>query len=358
VGAASTRRSLTAGAARALLLGAAGCGGLAVNLPFEAPAPEAAGRKYELRFRRKPGSYDRYQAKYRIRVREEDRGIDRVAGAPRLSSRRDVDEDITAGLIVHTTGKTEGKQVFDRVVIIKREVERNRLEMAPNGKVFRDEEARPPRQPDVTPNYESEPGTDLVYMPMDDLGGIARREETPYHYAWEDSLCYLLPAFPREPVGAGDRWTYDVPVVVGNEPGDRRFTLRVEFHLADFRRVELLSGRPLCAVIEYVYYGMTTGDGRAEGAASTGPVLWRRDGVEGDGKAYFDVESGRVVWRRETYSILIEAEYERPVGAGRGGEEEVALGRIRHTSRSTVEFASRLLAARERASERPSRTDR
>ncbi len=61
-------------AALAALLSAAGCTGSRVKLPFDAPAADAVAQAYSLRYKRTPGSADRYQAKYDIRVRQKETG--------------------------------------------------------------------------------------------------------------------------------------------------------------------------------------------------------------------------------------------------------------------------------------------
>lgn len=329
------RRLMCACAAAAVL---AGCEGVNIALPFDRPAPEAFSKTWELRYRRTAGAVDRYQARYDVKVR----------------GNTEIDEKNLTELTVYTTGKTSGKEVFDRVVFRRREIERERLEISPNGRVFHETSPRPPRQPVITPNFEPEPGTDLHYIPMDELGRIAHKKGTPFHFAWYDSLCYFFPMFRPENVRAGDRWKRDVQVITGWEYLKNEFPLHVEFRLADVRHltVPIAGSTPVCAVIEYTYYGIfDTSYSEYSGRLAAGsPVKRWRDVVEGEGLAYFDLKAGKVIWKRESYTIAVERHYER---AAKPPEKGTELETYR--SVNTVKFSCRLLGPGERAGERPSR---
>jgi hypothetical protein len=332
----------------AAVLGAGGCGGVGAVLPYDEPYLEAARKPYELRYRRDVGLADRYQAIYQVRVRND----------------VEVDEDITAELMVYTTGKTTGPEAFDRVILRRREEERKWLEVAPNGRVTQQETVRD-IQPTVTPNFEAEPGTKLVFIPYDALGRIAKRKETPYHFAWYDSLCYVFPVFPKEPVAPGDKWTYETPLIVGRGEHTRiPFALRAEFLFKDLRKLRLAGGRegPVCAVVEYTYHGiLDTAHAQDAGKipANAKGVLRIRDVVEGEGLAYLDIEKGKVRWRRESYRILCRRETERPPKREKEKPSgEPKLERVEYSSDNSVTFTCRLLETGERASERPARSDR
>jgi len=353
-------RGYRSAAALALVaLAQAGCEGISIGLPFDDAEPRAVEQAYELRYRRTVGEALRYQATYGIRYRAEP---SRAAAAAPAGTGMEVDEDITADLLVYTTGKTEGAQSFDRVVLRRHELKRSMLEVAPNGKVTNREDVRD-MQPTVTPNTEYEPalkGTGMRYIPMDELGCIARRKETPYHYAAYDSLCYVFPVFPRQAVRVGDTWRHSFPVIVGWEYTKNEFVLHSQFTLEDVRRLKAPAGGEgaLCAVVRYKYYGLLDtahaedADKMPEGVTG---LLWRRDVVEGEGLAYFDIKEGRVAWRREKYTVSVEREFERPRRSDEKARKETGPVRETFRSRNTVEFTCRLLGPGERASERPAR---
>ena len=333
-----------------LMLG--GCGGLSVSLPFVGPAPaQEAFRPRTLRFRREVGPPDRYQAKYSIRVRND----------------LLVDETVTAGLFYYCTGKEEGPPAHDRVVIWKQEEERDSLEVMPKAardrRVKRRSNTRP-WQPVVTPNTGAEPGKrGLRYLRVNDLGQILRATKTPFHFVWYDSLCYFWPVLPKHEVKPGDRWAWDVPVIVGREFTNNLMSLHARFH---FVGMGTLAGRggANVAVIEYTYYGvLDTGDpiDAAKMPPNTPGLLWRRHGIEGKGLAYLDVDCGKVVWKSEEYTVTIENktvsvtrdEQKKPRRVGPGPDEADAEY---HKVVNTVAFVARLLGPGEVALDRPSRT--
>jgi hypothetical protein len=360
-------------AAAATLL-TAGCTGSRVKLPFDARAGDAMATAYKLRFKRQAGTTDRYQAKLDVRVRQKETGREkRLAGYQSLvRDKFESDEKTTAEITVSFTGKTKDEK-FDRVVIVRRNVTRDVLEVAPDGTVKHNKRTGIPFQPRITPNFDADPATrDLYYIPMNELGVIACRKETPFHYAWRDSLCYLFPILPMEEVRVGDHWQLDVPVSADLQDVNSVTRLKTSFKFSDLRSVPTggeNDERILRAVIDYTYYAIL--DTRhAEDAGKLPPnapdVVWRRFTFEGDGTAYFDIDAGKVVWKREEYRIIVEREYDRPVkqterdaGGGRGGEDKPReLERMSYAAENSVKFSSRLLAPGERADERPSRRGR
>ncbi len=342
-----------------------GCGGLIATLPFTTPDTSSAQKTHTLRYRREVGGIDRYQAKYRVRGRNDLR----------------VDEDVTAQLLYYYTGKTAGPESFDRVVIRRMEVKRSHVETAPNGKVVRKDRPRN-FQPEVTPNSEAEPGTRYRYIPFDELGRIGRLTNWPYHYVWYDSLCYFFPVFPTGAVSVGDEWSYQTPVIVDTKFSNNVLKLHARFRLSDVRRLGLAGGGegPLCAVIEYTYYGLLNTDHERDASKLPGEptgLLWFRNVFEGAGLVYFDIERGKVAWKRERYRVIIERKVSLPDrGAAGGGSSEAGkkgkdsffapeFARSERKSRSgvdhycsvnSVEFAARLLSPAESASDRPSRS--
>ena len=313
-----------------------------------APA-EAAGKAYKLRYRREKGSADRYQATYKMRIRND----------------YQADEDVSAELVYYCTGKTTGRESFDRVVIRREEKKRKFLEISAKGKVRRKDQPRGAWQPEITPNFDAEPGTRGVrFIPFDELGRIARRPETPFHFVVYDSLCYLFPVFAVGEARLGDRWSCKTPVIVGQEFSNNRFQLHANFHFADLRRIEYPGGNPLCAVIEYTYHGLldtdNPGDAKKLPKGATG-FLWRRYAVEGEGMAYFDVEGGKVLWKRESYTVTMEAK----TIAATSEEDRAKKGKkskkgdepkIKHTQTvNKMQFSARILSPGERATDRPSR---
>jgi hypothetical protein len=335
-----------------LILGS--CGGLSVNLPFVGAAPaEEASRARELRFRREVGPPDRYQAQYSVRIRND----------------LQVDETVTAELSYYCSGKEKGPPAHDRVIIWKQEAKRDLLEVRPKAsrerRVTRRDTTRN-WQPFVTPNTEAEPGRGgLRYIRFNELGQMLRATTTPYHFVWYDSLCYFWPVLPEHQVRPGDRWMWDVPVIVGREFTNNLMSLHARFHFVELQKSTGRSGAdgPPVAVIEYTYFGLLD-TGVPIDATKVPPntpgLLWRRHAVEGEGRAYFDVEHGKVIWKSEKYTVTVERktvsvtrkeeDKERREGAG-PGEEDVEY----HRTVNTVEFVARLLAPGEAASERPSR---
>ncbi len=338
-------------------------------------AGDAVEKSYALRYRRPSGKVDRYQAKYRVRIRQKDFGERRRPGSGGKGTQKlsrdkfESDEDATAELSVYYTGKTANGR-FDRVVIRRRNTKREVLEVAPNGTVKHNKRPGPPYQPLVTPNFEAEPtARGQYYIAMDDLGRIARREETPYHYVWYDSLCYMFPIFPKDEIKLGQRWQYEMPVIVGRQYSANEMNLKVAFTFTDLRSVRSGKRDVFYAVIKYDYYGSL--DTRHPGYGKRLPpkapnVHWRRFAVEGEGKAYFDVEAGKVAWKRESYRIHVERGYDRQVTrsenklrlrARREKRPPPEIERMHYSATNTIEFSSRLLAPGERADERPSRRD-
>ena len=358
-------------AAGALLT--AGCGAR-VKLPFDARAADAMAKAYTLRYKRPAGTMDRYQAKLDLRLCQRETGRKRrTAGYQSLlRDKFESDEKTTAEITVSFTGKTKDED-FDRVVIVRRNVTRDVLEVAPNGTVKHNKRAGTPFQPRITPNFDADPATrDLYYIPVNELGVIACRKETPFHYAWRDSLCYMFPIFPREEIRVGDRWQIEVPVTAQIQDASSATKLKITFTFSDLRSIRTGGEddeRILRAVIDYSYYAIL--DTRhAEDAHKLPPnapnVVWRRFAFEGEGTAYFDIDAGKVVWKREEYRILVEREYDRPVkqpekdtGRDRGKEDKPReLERMSYAAENSVKFSSRLLAPGERPEERPSRRGR
>jgi hypothetical protein len=331
-----------------------GCGGLAVNRPFIDPAPiEDTLKPRELRFRRKVGPPDRYQAKYDIRVRND----------------LQVDETVTAELVYYCSGKQKGPPPFDRVVIWKQEAERSLLEVRPKAnrerRVTRKDSTRN-WQPFVTPNTEAEPGrTGLRYIPFDELGRILRRKETPFHFAFYDSLCYLWPILPEKPARPGDRWTCDVPIIVGREFTNNLMSLHANFHFLKLGRIEDRGGAKGSdiAIIDYTYYALLD-TGTPLDATKLPPntpgLLWRRQAVEGQGRAYLDITSGTVIWKSENYTVTVEQKTRsitrKEEDRTRREDATPAERDVEHQQTvNTVKFVARLLAPGETATKRPSR---
>jgi len=338
-----------------LLVALGGCGGLTVSLPFVMPVPaEEAFRPRTLRFRREVGPPDRYQAQFKRRIRND----------------LQADETINAELYYYCTGKEEGPPPHDRVVIWKRETERDLLEVMPKAprerRVLRKQQVRS-MQPLITPNTDAEPGKrGHRFIRVNELGQILRMKATPYHFVALDSLSYFWPVLPAHEVKPGDRWTTDVPVIVGMEFTNNLLSLHARFH---FVEVGMLPGRgesngTLVAVIEYSYYGLLDTGAPIDAAKmppNTPGLLWRRHAVEGVGRAYLDIGRGRLIWKKENYVVTVELKTvsvtrkdegdARRAGSG-PGEGDVEY----HRTVNTVEFAARLLAPGEVASERPSRT--
>jgi hypothetical protein len=336
-----------------LILG--GCGTLTLSLPFVGPVPaEEAFQPRELRFRREVGSPDRYQAKYSIRVRND----------------LQIDETVTAELSYYCSGKEEGPPPRDRVIIWKQETERDLLEVRP--KAPRDRQAvRKDHtrnwQPVLTPNTGAEPGRrGYRYIRINELGQILRAKATPFHFVYYDSLCYFWPVLPKHKVRPGDRWAWDVPVIVGREFTNNLMSLHARFHFVEMGRLRGRGGAdgPTVAVIDYSYYGLLDTGVPIDATKmppNTPGLLWRRHAVEGEGRAYLDIKRGKIIWKSEKYTATVEqktvsvtrkAEDESRRKATRPGEPDVE----HHRTVNTVEFVARLLAPGEVASGRPSRT--
>ena len=343
-----------------------GCEGVTINLPFD-EAADVERRAYELRYKRPKGNSDRYQATYKVRVRSSPK---RLGYLVQRSAGLEIDEDVTADLILYYTGKTDDGK-FDRVVFRRRDASRKRLEVAPNGRV-KHESKTLNLQPMFTPNFAAEPSvpqSEIVFVPMSDLGMIAKSKLYPYHYAWDDSLCYMFPVFPKAAVSVGDKWTASIPVIVGTEYKNNVTKLRLTFTMTDLRQLTLPDGKkgPVCAVIEYQYYALkdsVTDDSLPALADNQAGLLRRRDVVEGSGMAYFDIAAGKTRWRKEEYRIEIERHTRQPVRK-KPGEKKAKSGSHRppqmetviYKSRRMVNFGARLLVPGERASDRPSRVD-
>jgi hypothetical protein len=336
----------------ALILG--GCETLSVSLPFVGPVPpEEAFKQRKLRFRREVGPPDRYQAKYSIQYRND---LQR-------------DETITAELSYYTIGKEKGPPERDRVIILKREEKRDLLEVRPKAardrRVTRKDHTRN-EQPEITPNAEPVPGRrGFRYIQINELGQIARATRTPFHYVFYDSLCYFWPVLPKYDVRPGDRWAWDVPVIVGREFSNNLMSLHARFHFVEVGRLSSRGGAngPLVAVIDYSYYGsLDTGvQMDATKMPSNAPgLLWRRHAVEGEGRAYLDIENGKIIWKSEKYSSVIEqktASVTRKADEGsRKSARPVEADVDYHRRESKVEFVARLLAPGEVATGRPSRS--
>ncbi len=329
-----------------LVAAVSGCGGLGASRPMGTGVPiEVANKTYKLRYRREKGSHDRYQATYRMRIRND----------------YQADEDVSAELVYYCTGKTAGREPFDRVVIRREEKKRKLLEISAKKKVTRKDRPRGARQPVITPNFEAEPGTRGVrYIPFDELGRIAKRRQTPFHFILYDSLCYLFPVFPVGEARLGDRWPYKTAVIVGQEYSNNMFLLHADFHFMDLRKIEYLGGEPLCAVIKYTYYGLLDTDNPADAKklpkGATG-FLWRRYVVEGEGMVYFDLEGGKVLWKREKYTVTTEAKTLAALSREeRGKRSRNDKPKIKHTRTVyKMQFSARILSAGERATDRPSR---
>jgi hypothetical protein len=280
----------------------------------------------------------------------------------RIRNDYQADEDVSAELVYYSTGKTTGRESFDRVVIRREEKKRKFLEISAKGKVTRKNLPRGARQPVITPNFDAEPGTKGVqFIPFDELGRIALRRETPFHYVVYDSLCYLFPVFVVGEVRLGDRWSCKTPVIVGQEFSNNRFRLHANFHFADLRKIVRPGGEALCAVIEYTYHGLldtdNPGDAKKLPKGATG-LLWRRYVVEGEGMAYFHLERGKVLWKRESYTVTTESKIIAATSEEERGEEAKKNDKpkIKHTqTENKMWFSARILSPGERATDRPSR---
>ncbi len=352
-GARATGAATAALAVGCLVLG--GCGGLVVNLPFLKPAPaDEAFRPRELRFRREVGPPDRYQAQYTVRIRND---LQR-------------DETVSAEISYYYPGKEKDPLPDDRVIIWKQETKKDLLEVRPKAPAERRVTRRDipsSGQPSVTPNTEAEPGRrGYRFIRFNELGQMRRATATPFHFVWYDSLCYFWPVLPRHTVRPGDRWTWDVPVIVGMAFTNNLMSLHASFHFVEMQRLEVRGGQPgpLVALIEYSYYGLLDTGAPVDAAKmppNTPGLLWRRHAVEGEGRAYFDVERGKVVWKSEKYTITIEAKTvsvtrkEEDKAGRRGDVGPGEAGVEHHRTVNTVEFVARLLAPGEQASDRPSR---
>jgi hypothetical protein len=330
-----------------------GCGTLSVSLPFVGPvSAEEAFRPRKLRFRREVGPPDRYQAKYNIRYRND----------------LLIDETITAELSYYSAGKEKGPPVRDQVIIWKQEEKRNLLEVRPKAsnerRVVRKDHARK-MQPIITPNTQAVAGRrGYRFVRINELGQIARSTATPFHFVYYDSLCYFWPVLPKYEVRPGDRWAWDMPVVVGREFSNNLMSLHAHFHFVEMGRLRGRGGAngPLVAVLDYTYYGsLDTGDplDAAKVPPNTPGLLWRRNAVEGEGRAYLDVERGRIIWKREKYSAVIEHKTASVTRKEDEGSDESSpqgeAGVDYHRTENMVEFVARLLAPGEVATARPSR---
>jgi hypothetical protein len=269
-------------------------------------------------------------------------------------------------------GKVEGAEAFDRVVIRRKDVKRSRLEVARNGKVTTVDKLLD-TQPRVTPNIAPEPTLKsgaIVFIPFNELGCIARTTAFPYHYAWDDSLCYMFPVFTKAAVRVGDVWDYSFPAIVGTEFGNNTMTIKAVFTLVDISRLKVAADAtgPVCAEIDYRYFGLldTAHGADAHKKPENAPgLLWKRDVVEGEGKAYFDIEAGKLLWRKESYRIEVARDLRQPVRAkgrrARADDDSSPPDReyetVEYRSEITVEFACRLLTTGERADSRPSRIE-
>jgi hypothetical protein len=310
-----------------------------------APA-EAAGKAYKFRYRREKGSPDRYQATYRMRIRND----------------YQADEDISAELVYYCTGKTAGSEPFDRVVIRREEKKRKFLEISVEKKVTRKDRPRAAWQPVITPNDDAEPGTTGVrFIPFDELGRIALRPRTPFHFVLYDSLCYFFPVFLSEEVTLGARWECRIPVIYGEKFSNNRFPLHASFHFKDLREIEYLGGKPLCAVIEYTYHGLLDTDNPGDAKklpTGTKVLLWRRHTVEGEGLAYFDVKAGKILWKRERYKVTKESRMRAAMSEKERGRKSKKNDepKTKHTqTEMKMQFSARILSPGERATDRPSR---
>jgi hypothetical protein len=229
-----------------------GCEGVVISLPFDEVDQTAAQKEYTLRYKRTKGAADRYQATYRVRVRTNPEKSGYLTSGEMGA---EVDEDITATLVYYVTGKTEGAEQYDRVVIRRKDEERKRLQVSASGKVTQIDKLLDV-QPRVTPNIAPEPSASrrsIVYIPMNDLGCIARSKRFPYHYAWDDSLCYMFPVFPKAAVRIGASWEYSFPAIVGTEFANNVLTIKAVFRFVDIIRLKVPGEKkgPLCALIEY-----------------------------------------------------------------------------------------------------------
>jgi hypothetical protein len=126
-----------------------------------------------------------------------------------------VSDTVRSAVYQTCLGPTAESPSFQKLNIVRREIERLKKESDAKGRDLPVVTATRAVEPDISPNYGYDKANSRSYYPFDERGILGRTAENPYHRVWYDSLVYMLPVLPPGKVLAGRTWAISIPVYVG-----------------------------------------------------------------------------------------------------------------------------------------------
>jgi len=154
-------------------------------------------------------------------------------------------------------------------------------------------------EPDLSTAYGYDRERNRNYFPCDERGSFGLTAKARFHRVTYDSLAYLLPVLPAEPVAAGSAWTAELPVYAGTDyiygqgdfPGGSQFPLKLT------GRVEKVYTREGSVLAQLTWKAEGTFDSQFY-AERFSPAFHTRQRliheVKATGRATFDVKSGTI----------------------------------------------------------------
>ncbi len=131
---------------------------------------------------------------------------------------------------VLSAGSSEEGVGYNRVNIVRKEIQRNKREVDRRGRKLPPVTAIRTVEPFISPNYGYDAAHNKNYFPVTNRGifGILdfkpgrsgdikgqKAPVEPYHRTYYDAAVYLLPILPPKKIKAGSRWVVEMPVYAG-----------------------------------------------------------------------------------------------------------------------------------------------
>jgi hypothetical protein len=247
-------------------------------------------------------------------------------------------------------GPAEDSPAFQKLNIVRREVERLKKETDRQGRKLPAVTAARTVEPDLSGNHGYDRERNKGYYPFDDRGVLGRNAENPWHRVWYDSLVYLLPVLPPGKVRPGAVWSTEIPVYAGAEyfyamGGYRRGN---DFNLSVTGKVERIyrQGGELVAQLSWNCAGTFDTDGFRERFP---PAFHQRlrhiHDVRGSGQGVFSLDRGVMLSKsgQATITMTTRVLVTRPGDEGKPGDQKWEESVERHVTN----FRCRLLSDRE-----------
>jgi hypothetical protein len=269
----------------------------------------------------------------------------------RLNSQGDgrVDEKMRAVIYEHCLGAAddEPNPKFQKISLMRREIERNRTERSPEGQDLPPVNAVRTREPDVSlsPGYDSQ--ANKYYFPINDRGMFGLRADRPFHRLVYDSIVYLLPVLPPARIRRGGTWSSEIPVYAGADyfypaGGFRRgneFNLRMDGRVERIYRQNDRTYAQLSWTCAGVFDSALAGDRYPAGFHNRQRIIHE---VKGSGRGLFDLDAGTMVSKSGQATITFTA---RILITQRGRDDKPATHKWEESvDRHVIGFEQRLLA--------------